>query len=101
MIKEINGRWTCTKCGYEWSACISDDKVPNICGCEEATKLTKAMKKEYIASDQSICPYCKSDDIEGGFVEIDTSGAWQPVSCNECMREWNDIYKLVDMEVKS
>jgi len=34
MIKEINGRWTCTDCGYEWSACISDDAVPEICECQ-------------------------------------------------------------------
>ena len=34
MIEEINGRWTCTECGYEWSACISDDEVPEICECE-------------------------------------------------------------------
>ena len=35
MITEINGRWTCTKCGYEWSACISDDQVPEVCECEK------------------------------------------------------------------
>jgi hypothetical protein len=34
MIKEINGRWTCTQCGYEWSACMGDDEVPETCECE-------------------------------------------------------------------
>jgi hypothetical protein len=35
MIEEINGRWTCTDCGYEWSACISDDAVPEVCECQK------------------------------------------------------------------
>jgi hypothetical protein len=34
MIKEINGRWTCTDCGYEWSAMTSDDDVPEVCECQ-------------------------------------------------------------------
>lgn len=37
MITEVNGRWTCSECGYEWSACISDDQVPEICECEKVT----------------------------------------------------------------
>lgn len=35
MIKEINGRYTCTKCGYEWSAMLSDDQIPEKCECEQ------------------------------------------------------------------
>ncbi|MHA2403853.1 MAG: hypothetical protein ACXADH_12735 [Candidatus Kariarchaeaceae archaeon] len=34
MIEEINGRWTCTDCGYEWSACMGDDEVPEECECK-------------------------------------------------------------------
>ena len=33
-IKEINGRPTCTRCGYEWSAMLGDDEWPDACGCE-------------------------------------------------------------------
>ena len=35
MIKEINGYFTCTLCGYEWSAMLGDDEIPEICTCEE------------------------------------------------------------------
>lgn len=35
MIKENEGRWTCTKCGYEWSAMLGDDEIPEICECED------------------------------------------------------------------
>ena len=35
MIKEIDGYFTCTLCGYEWSAMLGDDEIPEICACEE------------------------------------------------------------------
>lgn len=33
-IEEINGRWTCTACGYEWSAMMGDDEIPEFCECQ-------------------------------------------------------------------
>ena len=35
-IEEINGRWTCTDCGYEWSAMLGDDEIPEVCECQPA-----------------------------------------------------------------
>jgi len=35
MFEEVDGRWTCTECGYAYSAGISDDQVPTICECVE------------------------------------------------------------------
>ena len=37
MIIEANGRWTCTECGYEWSAIMGDDEIPGLCECERET----------------------------------------------------------------
>jgi len=37
MIVEENGRWTCTECGYEWSAIMGDDEIPELCECEIET----------------------------------------------------------------
>jgi len=34
-VQEINGRLTCTRCGYEWSAMLPDDDWPDTCSCEE------------------------------------------------------------------
>ena len=31
---EILGRYTCLKCGYKWSAMMSDDEIPINCECE-------------------------------------------------------------------
>jgi len=60
-------------------------------------KLTAKQKKDYIKSGYSKCPKCKSDDIDGGMVDIDGNVALQSVSCNECEAEWTDIYKLADI----
>jgi len=34
MIKLINGRWSCTSCGYEWSGMMDDGDIPKTCSCE-------------------------------------------------------------------
>lgn len=66
-------------------------------------ELTAEQKEHYIKVANNICPNpeCNSEDITGDFVEIDVGSCWQPCHCNECHWEWNDIYKLVDMEVTS
>ena len=33
-IEEINGRWTCTSCDYEWSGVMGDAEVPELCECQ-------------------------------------------------------------------
>ena len=49
---------------------------------------------DYVARDGRCCPFCGSESIEGGSVEITDSGAEQDVTCLECDREWQDYYKL-------
>jgi transcription elongation factor Elf1 len=61
------------------------------------TELSAARKKKYLAASHK-CPYCFSEDIEGGFVEIDADQAFQKISCLFCNKEWRDIYSLVDIE---
>lgn len=63
-------------------------------------QLTKKEKAKYIKDKSNECPKCGCDCVEGGHVEIDAGGAWQPVSCNECEAEWVDIYKLTDVEME-
>lgn len=33
-IKELDGRYTCTACGYEWAASMGDNEVPAVCPCQ-------------------------------------------------------------------
>ena len=35
MIHEIKGRYTCSRCGYEWSAMCGDKDIPKKCECEK------------------------------------------------------------------
>ncbi len=57
--------------------------------------------KEAYLKNSNRCPICRSFDIGTiGPVETDTGQAWQTVSCMKCYIEWNDIYSLVDIEIK-
>ena len=80
MITEINGRWTCTKCGYEWSACISDDQVPEVCECEkDETWIDKHSVNCYFCGelfDERECiPADEYNDNDGGDI------------CPDCLKE--------------
>jgi DNA-directed RNA polymerase subunit RPC12/RpoP len=39
------------------------------------------------------CPYCGSNDIEGGDLEIDDYAVVQQVRCLDCREGWEEIYK--------
>jgi len=60
------------------------------------------MKKQhvidYIQSDGSYCPYCKSSNIEG--MEFEYEGTYRRVICLECGEQWKDIYKLVGISTE-
>lgn len=49
----------------------------------------------YVEKHGLVCPHCRSDDIEGGPVEIEDDYAFQEVSCSNCNASWNDVYELV------
>ena len=48
-----------------------------------------------------ICPFCKSEDIEGGPVDIEGPVARQVVGCNACEGAWCDTYTLSAVEAVS
>lgn len=54
--------------------------------------------KEYCEHGGVHCPYCGSEDIDGGSIEINLAGAWQSITCLSCDKEWTDIYKLIAYE---
>ena len=49
--------------------------------------LTAQQIADYIKSPYH-CPYCLSDDIEGG--DMDWDGLTQEVSCKQCQQSWRD-----------
>jgi hypothetical protein len=63
-------------------------------------ELTEQQIKEYAAAGGVKCPFCGSDQIGGGFVNIEAGQAWQRVSCLKCEKPWNDIYQLQTVEIE-
>ena len=50
------------------------------------------------AKDANGCPICGSDQVEGGHVDINSTEAWQGVSCLDCGYEFNEVYTLAMYE---
>ncbi len=76
-----NHRW-CEK-GHKW---IRNDDGTAI--------IEKGYSQEDYLKASSNCLLCGSDEIEGGFVEIDGNSATQKVSCFNCGGSWVDVYEL-------
>lgn len=55
-------------------------------------------EKKYIEEGGTKCPHCDSDNLEGGYINIDDGSAWQAVTCQDCCSEWTDIYTLTGIE---
>ena len=56
--------------------------------------LNESALRKYLDKGACECPFCGSENIEGGPVEIDLGSAWQQVSCVDCEKEWSDLYTL-------
>jgi hypothetical protein len=56
--------------------------------------LTPEMVRDYVDCQGTHCPFCHSSEIEAGKVEADGASAWSPVTCNECGKEWQDVFFL-------
>lgn len=63
-------------------------------------ELTRKQKQMYLKKGGVACPFCESEDIEGGFVEIDEGYVTQGMNCVSCGRRWNDVYKLKAVDVE-
>jgi len=54
------------------------------------TELTLQDQYEYINGNTNLCPYCKSENIEGDLMQPDVAGATQKVTCLDCGHRWMD-----------
>ena len=50
--------------------------------------------RQYVKAEGGKCPFCRSRQIEGSSVDIDTGGASQEMSCLDCGKQWVDCYEL-------
>lgn len=70
---------------------VEADAATLVMAVEEGTPMSDA---EYKAHGGNQCPCCKSNDIEGREINVDSGTASQEVVCNACGASWNDIYRL-------
>ena len=54
-------------------------------------------KQAYIKNKGTLCPFCGTESVQGGFVEIEAGKAFQDMNCTECGGDWQDVYQLVDV----
>ena len=59
-------------------------------------RLTRRQAAAYVKDGWAHCPYCKSENIEGGSVDIEGNEAFQEVTCNDCESVWQDVFTLTD-----
>jgi hypothetical protein len=66
---------------------------------ETETPLTPEIVRDYIDSQGTHCPFCNSSEIEAGKIEADAASAWSPVTCNDCGKEWRDVFFLGAVDI--
>jgi hypothetical protein len=54
-------------------------------------------KETYLKAKGLICPYCRGESIEGGFIQVEAGEAFQDMTCSQCDNKWQDVYRLVDV----
>lgn len=59
--------------------------------------LTKAQRTAYLRKKGAACPYCESNQIEGGDLDFEADKIAQECRCLDCDQRWVDLYKLVDV----
>lgn len=63
-------------------------------------KLSKEKIQAYIDKKGVICPFCGSNQLQGGFVETRSGTAYQKITCLDCEESWTDGYKLVNIALE-
>jgi len=55
--------------------------------------VTEEIQEKYL-EDPNRCPYCDSDNINGGHIEAGDNNAWRFVSCKDCKISWTEDFTL-------
>lgn len=62
---------------------------------EKKSEPSNPFEARYLEGGGSLCPFCESNDIEGRDVlQAEGETASQRVICNDCDKQWYDIYTL-------
>ena len=62
-------------------------------------ELTQEQMDEYLKSECSICPICKSEDISGDHVQVDDGAdkAYRDICCLACGSSWTETYSVTSI----
>jgi formate dehydrogenase maturation protein FdhE len=61
--------------------------------------ISKERKKKYVEEDWHLCPHCGSSNIHTTSTPDGSENLlWVNIICKDCDKEWEDIYKLCDVE---
>ena len=58
-------------------------------------------QKQYHSKEGTLCPVCKSKQIEGGPATIDGNEAFQEMDCHECESEWVDYFDRAEFVIRT
>ena len=64
-------------------------------------ELTEENAQDYLRCGGLGCPFCQSDQIEGGSVEVEAGSAGQDMQCGKCCKRWRDNYRLASISTYS
>ena len=59
--------------------------------------LSKRKINNYVKNGGGYCPFCESDNISFHEITPDDGICTQFVSCDDCGKDWDDIFKLVNI----
>ena len=62
--------------------------------------LTRTQERKYLKEGGVRCPFCDSNNISGGTLDMGAGATYQDVTCDSCQRAWTDVYELTGIEVK-
>ena len=74
-IADINGRYTCTECDYEWGAGMDESDIPEFCSCQKKVKDFKSIF-EWEARHEMISMHAWETWTNNG-LNLDDDERWQ------------------------
>ncbi len=60
-------------------------------------EMNDKQRENHLKNNGHICPFCKSDQIEGKSFDIGDYYVYQNISCMDCKKEWTDQYELINV----
>lgn len=78
---------------------VGDDELQAEIASHADSEVMPMMPAQYMDVGGQQCPLCRSHEITGDSLEVDTLTSWQPVSCSDCGAEWNDLFGMTGYEL--